>query len=226
VEEDILSDKTVFYHSIRFDVLAWRCRVAALEEGLKMATFIQSLQDPSGQIELIAKALLLDISARGLRSAASMQESIRTCSSLNLPFLEIEFRSLQIMSRLVARQADSSSSLELSEDDLKAVLDLCRRFPDAPPVPQNTVNNLSHDFLAQKPLDCLFCQIRMSKPAHLAGHLDRCTNDHLYSAKTYGACPECCPEVVVREPVKQVDPNTFLKNDAFLDWARRKSGMK
>lgn len=224
-QQDLFSSLN-FSFDLRFDLLFFRCRLAALQEARRISDFLRPLRDPSEQIQALAQCLRTLVSEESMQNMVTATEGIQKCEERNMKCLEVEFRLMQLCYCMVARLSGARPRLD-TQTSCEKVIQLCRQYPDTAGKFLKSYRSLKRSLDGfQSP-----GQIYTSETADVwrrwvkykVGHLARCKYAHPYSTATFDGCPECGREledVVIPEPI---DYESYMKNDEFLARMREKA---
>ncbi|KAI9704228.1 MAG: hypothetical protein M1836_007089 [Candelina mexicana] len=217
--------RPVFAFALRLELLFRRCRLETLLEARRMADFLHRQDDPTEQLQTIAKGLLSTVDEQSAQNIRQISSANEDCKDRRLPALEVEFTLSQLTFLATSRRNDDEvTSNAVANYD--RVLDLCGKFPD-------TAGRFFRSCrLAKRATDGLDPpeQTYAAEPRdhwrkwgkHVTGHLSYCDNGHPYSAVTFDDCPECGREVNLMPAAEPVDYESYLNKDAFLQALERR----
>jgi len=215
-----------FSFDLRYDLLFLRCRLAILQEALRMSDFFKPLNDPSQQIQALAQGLRTLTSQESMSNVVVAEEAISKCEGRKMFCLEVELRLVQLSFHIVARSSGVNSKMD-PERCCARVMRLCRQYPDTAGKFLKSYRNLERCLKYFKPLVSLYtvdtAEIWRRWGRHVVGQLSICKYGHPYSTATFDGCPECGREVEIRATPEPIDYESFMKNDEFLAKMRRAS---
>ena len=222
---DIFTSPT-FSFDLRFDLLFFRCRLAILQEALRMSDFLKPLNDPSQQIQALAQGLRTMTSQESVRNVVAAEEAIGKCEGRKLCCLEVELCLVQLSLHIVARSSGVNSKMNIDKS-CERVMKLCRQYPDTAGKFLKSYRNLERSLKTFQPLVSLYtvdtAETWRRWGRHVVGHLSKCRNGHPYSTATFDGCPDCGREAVVVATPVPIDYESLMKNDEFLANMRRAS---
>ncbi|KAI9794294.1 MAG: hypothetical protein M1835_006682 [Candelina submexicana] len=219
--------RPVFAFALRLELLFRRCRLETLLEARRMADFLQRQDDPTEQLQTIAKGLLSTVDEQSAQNIRQITFANEDCKERRLPALEVEFTLSQLAFFATSRRNDDEATSNAVANYDRA-LDLCGKFPD-------TAGRFFRCCrLAKRATDGLEPpeQTYAAEPRdhwrkwgkHATGHLSYCDNGHPYSTVTFDGCPECGREVNLMPAAEPVDYESYLNKDAFLQALERRVG--
>lgn len=218
ISVDELSDLNLCYR-LRFEALFFRSRLIILEESLRMRGALKSMNDDSEHTTVLIRGLQSLTGHEASVKIQALSSIITECEIKNLKRLEAEIRLIQMCFHIVLKDLGGASSLNV-EESLRRTLSLCRTYPDTAGVLLVTYDAFKLVLSGARRHGNLYTQgstrIWWSWPAHKVGNLKECVHGHQFSASTWPDCPECGREVPPRPDPERVDPQTFLKEDAFM----------
>lgn len=196
---------------------------------MQVSDFLNSLKDPSEQIQALVDGLLEFTRKDCLQNVAATGTAIAKCDEKNAKRLEVELRLIQIALHLFGQCIGATSGLEIKQSCEK-VMQLCQQYPDTAGKFVGSLRNLERSLQDPRSLGQLYrlssdkSEIWDQWREHQVGHLARCQHGHPFSTVTFDGCPECGREVKLT-PAKtaekngaraEIDYESFLKNDEFL----------
>ncbi|KAI9870792.1 MAG: hypothetical protein M1830_003805 [Pleopsidium flavum] len=215
-----------FSFDLRFDLLFFRCRLATLQEAMRISDFLKPLNDPSQQIQALAQGLRTITSEQSVRNVIATEEAISKCEERNMKCLEVELRLIQLSFHIIARFSGVEPELD-TEVSCAKVVRLCRRYPDTAGRFLKSYRNLKRSLDGLQSLVQIYTVETMDVwrrwAKHAVGHLTRCGYGHPYSTATFNGCPECGREVEVVAAPEPVDYESYMKNDEFLAKMKEKA---
>jgi len=216
-----------FSFDLRSDLLFFRCRLATLQEALRISDFLKPLSDPSQQIQALAQGLRTITSEQSVRNVIATEEAISKCEKRNMKCLEVELRLIQLFFHMVARFSGVEPESD-TEASCEKVVWLCRRYPDTAGKFLRSYRNLKRSLDGFQSLGQVYTVERLDIwrrwAKHEVGHLSSCRYGHPYSTATFDGCPECGRETEVMATPEPIDYESYMKNDEFL--ARMKEKEK
>ena len=215
-----------FSFDLKYDLLFLRCRLAVLQEAMRMSDYMKPLNDPSQQLQALAQGLRTLTSQEGLRIVDAAEEAIGKCEARKTVCLEVELRLIQLSLQIVVRSSGVESRLN-TEASCERVMHLCRRYPDTAGKFLKSYRNIERSLNSFQPLVPLYTAETTETwrrwGRHVVGHLRCCKYGHPYSTATFDGCPDCGREVEVAAAPEPIDYEALMKNDEFLAKMRRTS---
>lgn len=218
VSVDELPDVNLCYR-LRFEALFFRGRLIILEESLRMLGALRAMNDDSEHTTVLIRGLQSLTRDEASMNIKALNSIITECEMRNLKRLEAEVRLIQMCFHILLKDLGATSTLSV-EVSLRQTLSLCRSYPDTAGVLVMTYNAIKLVLNDERRHGNLYSQgstrIWWSWPAHRVGSLKECVHGHQYSTLTWPGCPECGRKVVFSPHPEPVEPQVFLKEDAFV----------
>ncbi|KAI9675804.1 MAG: hypothetical protein M1829_003229 [Trizodia sp. TS-e1964] len=202
-----------FHFRLMLNSLEFKCRQLTFKEGVKMADFLATLNDPSQHLQALAKGLEKLVGEQSVKIITQMASLIRNCEENHLPRLEVELTLLQAEIYRLSLTAETQSNLN-TDECFERVAELCLRFPETAgkfQLDQTTVRKY-----AQKigPTTTLYgnhvFEFWESLGKHATGQLVICENSHFFCGLTFDGCPECGKEDFFIAKAKEGSVSTGL----------------
>lgn len=227
---------------IRFELLFGRVRHIFLKDVLEVAKFLDTLEEPSYQMEILARTLARTVLVHGRENIRNLEHSIANCVSKKLPCLEVELRLLQLSFKCLVQRAASADEITCSSPDseksMSRILYLCENYPLSAGLYKQQAESLKISLLTKSTPGHIFMeQTRVLEKGWREcepGDIARCAaSSHPYPATAFDCCPECeskkaVPEVIDVEEVTEVSlyERHLAPEEEFLRWmrSRRQTG--
>lgn len=215
-----------FSFDLRYDLLFFRCRLAILQEALRMSDFLKPLNDPSQQIQALAQGLRTMTSQESVGNVILAEEAIGKCAEKKMYCLEVELRLVQLSFHIVARTSGVNSKMD-TDKCCERVTRLCRQYPDTAGKFVKAYRNVERTLRTFQVMGPLYVaenvEVWRRWGRHVVGHLSRCRYGHPYSTATFEGCPDCGREVEMLATPEPINYESFMKNDEFLAKMRQAS---
>lgn len=206
-------------YRLRFESLFFRSRLIILEESLMMQDALKSNAGGSEHTTVLIQGLRSLTRDEANSTIMALDGIITECGTRNLKRLEAEIRLIQMCFYILLKNIGVASSFSV-EASLLRTLSLCQTYPDTAGVLLMTYNAIKLALNGERRHGNLYTRgstrIWWSWPVHKIGNLTKCVHGHQYSTSTWPGCPECGREASFSSKPEPVDPNKFLKEDAFV----------
>lgn len=211
---------------IRHDSLFYRCRLATLEESIRMLKIVDGMSPTSQHMKTLIQGLREVTSIQALENVVAMQSSIEQCEIQSLKRLEVEMRLLQLAFHMILVILGSTSEINplACKDRIKS---LCASYPDTAGKFCRSYMSLNQSASRGKVLDDInykeTWEFWRKWGKHETGDVMYCLSGHPFSGKTFAGCPECGRKV---PKAPEVDCGKFLHEDAFIEQLKKMQKQK